>query len=162
MTLRVPYYHQKTEYTCGPASLKMVLSYFHVVHSEKYLSRRLRTNKDIGSRHLMMRKAAVKQGFYCYVNDEALWEELEYFIRRKLPVIVNYVESDTNESHYAVVSGVSPKRIILADPWLGKDFRLSKLSFLKRWHSQNNDHRHWLMVISLEDIRLGKQYLSKK
>jgi len=140
----------------------MALGYFHVLHSEKYLRRRLRTSKDFGSRHLMMRRAAVKQGFHCYVNEEAIWEELEYFLKRKLPVIVNYIEPSSNEGHYAVVSGVSHKKIILSDPWLGQDFHLSKLSFLKRWHSENNDHRHWLMTINKKDMSLGKQYLPKK
>jgi DNA-binding MarR family transcriptional regulator len=34
------------------------------------------------------------------------------------------------------------------DPWYGKNFKMEKGEFVKRWRSEYEESRKWLMVIS--------------
>ncbi|MDP3996537.1 MAG: cysteine peptidase family C39 domain-containing protein, partial [bacterium] len=67
-----------------------------------------------------------------------------------------------DEGHYAVVVGLSDDYLFLNDPWNGKKFEISREEFLKRWKDSDGTHKNWLMVISENDLKLGKQFLPNK
>ena len=106
MKLKIPFYKQDTDHTCGPASLQMVLSFLGDFKSEKKLSEEAHTNHDAGTRHDAMIETARKEGFYCYVNNDSSWDEVNNFISEGLPVIIHFVEPQSGENHYAVVVGL--------------------------------------------------------
>ncbi len=124
----------------------------------------MRTNPRHGTTHQAMIRAAQQAGFYVYVNEMATLEELIFLLSWRCPVIVNYTEPSANEGHFAVVTGVTKKNVILHDPWNGKRFTLSRRSFLARWHDQlpKTYSKNWLMAISRKDFQVGKQYPPKK
>lgn len=161
MRLLLPFYHQRTGYTCGPAALQIVFEYFSVHVSQTRLAKEARTNALTGTDHEHMIKAATDHDFFCYVNDDADFDEVVGFLKKKLPVIVHFIEPSDNEGHYAVVAGVEGKTLILHDPWNGKGFRMDQEEFMKRWHDGNNVHKQWLMVLALKKFSLGKQYLPR-
>lgn len=157
--LRVPYHRQGKIFTCGPAALQMMLGYFKMAVAQRQLRRRLETSEQKGTSQRSLIKVATKLGFYCYVNDGADWGEIIYWLNRKLPVMVNYKEPKTNEGHFAVVTGYKEGRLLLNDPWNGRNFSLGKQAWLKRWIDGEGNHPRWLLVLNKEDLRLGKQYL---
>ncbi|PIR95972.1 MAG: hypothetical protein COT92_03550 [Candidatus Doudnabacteria bacterium CG10_big_fil_rev_8_21_14_0_10_42_18] len=161
MKLKIPYHQQKTVYNCGPASLQIVFDYFHVYVAQSDLAKKGHTNKNSGTSHKDMIKLATANNFFCYVNNDSQITEITDFLARDLPVIINYIEPSDNDSHYAVVSGITHTDIILNDPWNGKNFSLSRKEFENRWHDSKNAHKKWLMVLSKEKFELGKQYLPK-
>lgn len=160
MKLKIPFYKQDMDYTCGPASLQMVLSFLGDFKSEKSLSEEAHTDRDVGTKHNAMIETARREGFYCYVNNDSSWNEIKSFLTEGLPVIIHFTEPQGEEGHYAVVVGFEKGEIILNDPWNGKNFKMAKKEFLPRWRGSQGSHRYkkWIMVISDKDFELGKQY----
>lgn len=165
MKLKIPFAWQKTMYTCGPASLHMAFSLLGwEKKSERSLSLEAGTNKENGTTHQGMIDTALIQNFYCYVNAGSTIEEIRYFIKCGLPVIVDYTEPSSDVGHYAIVSGYQDGHIILNDPWHGKGFTLTEAKFTSRWHDNHEGRRtctHWLMALSKEPFNLGRQYAPK-
>ena len=160
--LEVPFHHQNTRYSCGPASLKMVLEFFGVHVDERKIAKIAHTNKD-GTKHKYLISTARIEGFYCYIHDNSTLHEIFHFISIGLPVIVHIVEPTSGEGHYSVVVGFSRKGVILNDPWNGKRFVMGYDKFIENWHSGKGGHlfRKWIMVISNRKFSVGKEYLPK-
>ena len=158
MKLKIPFYKQDTDHTCGPASLQMVLSFLGDFKSEKSLSEEAHTNHGVGTKHNAMIETARKEGFYCYVNNDSSWKEINNFIADGLPAIIHFAEPKAEEEHYAVVIGLEKGEIILNDPWNGKNFKIKKKEFLSRWHGSRGNHQYikLIMVISDKDFELCK------
>ncbi len=146
----IPFVKQKNDYFCGPASLQMVFSYFDFDTDQEFLAKKMKTDEDIGTKKKRMIRTVKKSGFHYCAKTNATLKELDSLIRKKIPVIVNYVEPTDEESHYAVVIGFSPKKIIFNDPWNGGDFRLDKKEFLKRWRGPRDGKIRWMLAIHNE------------
>jgi ABC-type bacteriocin/lantibiotic exporter with double-glycine peptidase domain len=157
--LKVPYYKQDTEHTCGPASLQMVLEFYGVHYTECELTELLNTNADIGTEHHDMIATVQKTGLYCYVNTQSSLAEIRFLLECKVPVIVQFVEIAEDEDHYSVIVGMNDTYIIFNDPWNGKHVKLPHAVFLHRWRAELvGDNVRWLMAITKRPLPLGKQY----
>lgn len=141
--------------------MQMVFRFYGKVFSEADLIKKLKTRKDVGTHHQAMIGLAQKEGFYVYVNNDSSLKEIMFFLDKKIPVIVHYLEPDGDEGHYAIVVGLDKNNIILNDPWHGERFKIKRGDFKKRWHSEDGNFNNWIMVVSKEDRHLGKQYLPK-
>lgn len=146
-TIPIPYCRQETDYYCGPAVLKMVLRHFGIKISQKTLARDAGTDSGTGTFHHAMRTIIKNSGLFSYTKRNATIQEVEMFVRRCLPVIVNYIEPE-GEGHYAIVVGYNANNLIFNDPWHGKHFTLSKMRFENRWHNARKTSRRWLMVVA--------------
>jgi hypothetical protein len=62
---------------------------------------------------------------------------------------VNYFNTLDNVGHFAVAIGYSRKKrkILLADPKLGKDYALSWHHFERYWHNHSRTLRRWAMYL---------------
>lgn len=159
MKLTLPFKKQHTEYSCGPASLEMVLAFLGDKKSEKFLIKKAHTNEETGTKHKWMIETSVNEGFYCHVNSYSTIYEIKHFLLLGYPVIVDYTEPSEDIGHYAVIIGYKNGNLIMNDPWNGKDFIISEDEFLERWHDDTTNSTGWMMVISKTDFKLGKQYL---
>lgn len=164
MKLKVPYFKQRDEWTCGPASLQMAMSFLGEFRTQEEIEKiiglpRERIEEE-GITNEKMVEAAQKVGFYCYVNKETTVEEIKYFLHLNLPVIVNYIEPKDQDGHFALVHGYDrlTKKIIMHDPFHGKNLKLSEKKFLDWWKSGYENHTHWMMVLSKEPFRVGMQF----
>ncbi len=162
MKLKLPYFKQHTEYSCGPTSLEMVLGFFSDKKSEKFLIKKAHTDKVEGTKHKWMIDTSIREGFYCYVNSHSTIHEIKHFIVIGFPVIVDFTESSEEIGHYAVVVGYKGNKIIMNDPWNGRNFSITEDDFTERWHDRLTKSHGWIMVISKNDFQLGKQYLPKQ
>lgn len=159
--LSVPYFKQDREYSCGPACLQMVFSYYHKRMSEEDLMRELRTNEAIGTRPSWMIRVARRHGFFCYVNNDSSLDEVRYFLRLKKPLIVYFVEPFTGDDHFTVIVGFDKEKIIMNDSLMGEGYEFFLDAFDKRWHGEKKYQktlRRWMLVISPEEIPMGRQY----
>lgn len=157
--IKVPYYKQRTNYTCGPASIKMVLKFFGIRKSESFLAKEGKTNSDVGTPPNELINLARNEGFYCYVQERSSIHIIRHFISQELPVVINYVEPSFNDGHYAVVVGYKKGEMILNDPTNGKNFHISNKELYKRWNGRPyNNSKKWIMVISKKPVIRGKQY----
>lgn len=159
MVLQVPYYKQDKVYTCGPASLKMVLGFFGKILKERTLVRHLGTTKD-GTSHKELINFARRKGFYCYVHEGASLHQLKHFIDVGLPAIVNYIEPSEDEGHYSVVVGHRNGNIIMHDPWNGEKFMIKEEDFKHRWHDHHRTFNcsGWILVLSKKRFSIGREF----
>jgi len=151
--LEVPYHGQEQEHTCGPASLRMVFSYFDALYEEPHLARQVKTTQRQGTARREMVAAARHAGYWVYEQTNATLGALKWFINREIPAIVNYLEPSGNEGHYTVVTGYDAKGLFLHDPWNGQDFHLARRTFLSRWRGKSEQKHRWLMVVGYSDFR---------
>ena len=158
-SLKVPYFTQDTDYTCGPTSLQMVLEYYGVQHSEPDLAKQMKTSCETGTCPIQMSKTAVKLGFHSYVNTDASFEEIRFLLSLNISPIIRFVETNDNEDHYGVVISATKDNIIINDPWNGPELEFLKAEFIDRWTSNKIENCHrWLMAVSPGPLPLGRQF----
>lgn len=116
---------------CGPASLKMVFDYYGVSASEAEIAKVAGATKEKGVSKAGLIKAAKHFGFRVFSKEKSSLNDLRYFIKRKIPVIVDWFSED--EGHYSVVVGIDKKNIILMDPSYLRRRKFSLEKFLRVW-----------------------------
>jgi len=126
---------------CGPASLKIVLDYYDIEKSEKELAKLCRHNKNMGVDDEKIKKAAGSLGFKVKIKNSSNFKDIENWLDKKVPVIVNwftkgrqeYSESEVSDGHYSVVAGLDEKYIYLQDPEIGKIRKIKRDDFMRVW-----------------------------
>jgi ABC-type bacteriocin/lantibiotic exporter with double-glycine peptidase domain len=126
---------------CGPASLKILLSYYEVEKSEKELAKLCGTKKDLGTDDQGIKKAAENLGFKVEIKNNSSFKDIEGWLNKNVPVIVNwftrgrvdYTDADVSDGHYSVVCGLDDKNIYLQDPEIGSVRKLNKEDFITVW-----------------------------
>lgn len=126
---------------CGPASLKILLSYYGVDKDEKELARLCGTKKDLGTDDQGIKKAAESLGFKVKIKNNSSFKDIEGWLKKDVPVIVDwftrgrmdYTDTDVADGHYSVVYGIDDKNIYLQDPETGSMRKLDKEDFMTVW-----------------------------
>ena len=139
--LPVKPYRENFHGGCGPASLKMVLDYYGIKKLEKEIFKLCKTRKDTGTPAENIKKAAESFGLKVKIKDNSSFKDIEYWLGRKVPVIVDwftrgridYDESEVADGHYSVVAGLDKKYIYLQDPELGGLRKIKKEDFMIVW-----------------------------
>jgi len=109
---------RQTPGLCGPASLKMVMDYYGVSVSEKEIARVSGATKEKGTSIKGLIKAARHFGFKTSLKKNSSLKDLEYFVKTKIPVIVDWFDED--DGHYSIVVDIDKKNVVLMDPALRK------------------------------------------
>jgi ABC-type bacteriocin/lantibiotic exporter with double-glycine peptidase domain len=126
---------------CGPASLKMVFDYYGIEKSEEEIAKLAGTTEDLGTDEQGIKKAAESLGFKVEIKNESSFEDIQSWLDKKVPVIVNwftkgridYDDSQVPDGHYSVVVGLDDKFIYLQDPEIGKLRKIKLNDFMKVW-----------------------------
>lgn len=128
--LSVPAFKQ-APYQCGPTSLRMVLAYFGIEIDEETISRISETAPIIGTTPEKLLVAAKKLGLEGMWNNESSLQEIQKYIEKGTPVIVNWFYDD--DGHYSVVIGMNKKTIVLLNPENGKRKTFDHRTFMRVW-----------------------------
>lgn len=124
---------QKRTGMCGPAALRILLSYFKIDKSEEYLARLCQSSQKRGTHPKKIATALKQLGFKTssgtWGGKERCWKNLNYWVnKRNLPVLVDWFSKIVG--HYSVVIGLDRKNIWLADPeFHEKQRRIRKFSW---------------------------------
>ena len=132
---------------CGPASLKIVLDYYGVDKSEQELAT-LTNTTEIGTNAENIKHAAESLGFNVVIKNESSFSDIEEWLEKKVPVIVNwftrgrldYSDSEVADGHYSVVAGLDTEHIYLQDPEIGKMRVLKREDFLRVWFDFSGEY----------------------
>lgn len=116
---------------CGPAFLKMVFDYYGVLISEKEIAKIARATKEKGTSKEGLIKAAKHFGFEVFSKEKSTFKDIRYFVKRKIPVIVDWFFED--EGHYSVVVDIDKKNIVLMDPALKGKRKIPLEKFFRVW-----------------------------
>ncbi|MGN6730367.1 MAG: cysteine peptidase family C39 domain-containing protein, partial [Candidatus Binatia bacterium] len=126
---------------CGPACLKIVLAYFGTNVSEAAIAKACRSDRISGTTGINLVQGARRLGFAAEMFDRSSLRAIERWLRRKVPVIVDWMSTVTTGDsqtamacgHYSVVYGMDKHHITLADPALGCKRRIARQAFLNVW-----------------------------
>ena len=125
----------------GPASLKMIFDYYGIEKSEEEIAKLAGTTEDLGTDDEGIKKAAESLGFKVEIKNESSFEDIQDYLSKKIPVIVNwftrgrinYDDSQVPDGHYSVVVGLDEEFIYLQDPEIGKLRKIERDDFMKAW-----------------------------
>ena len=131
--LDVPHYLQSDDSTCGPASLRMVMSYYGLYLSEKDIAEACAHTYELGCRSEDMACAARELGFEVLLKNNSTIEELVRLVNAGVPVIVDWFCGDPPEGHSSVVVGASDENLYILDPYLEEMRVVSKYDFRRCW-----------------------------
>lgn len=147
--LPVPFYKQETDFSCGPAVLRMIFEYFGKNYSEQYLIASLAASANDGTRHGKLLDTVRRHGFYALVSEGASLGDARQFVEdKKIPVIVNFIDPQDKEGHYAVVVGMNNSHIFLNDPERGEKYSMDVRNFEAAWKNGFEDGERWMMAVS--------------
>jgi predicted double-glycine peptidase len=117
---------------CGPASLKMVLSFYGINKTENYLAKITKSSRTNGCSEEDIVKAAKKLGLKGYIKQNSSVNELKKLVKKEIPVIVDWFSPEVG-GHFSVVLGFEKDKIILADPHFGEIKKHKIKWFQERW-----------------------------
>ena len=151
---------QLLEYSCGIAAVRSIFLYCGLSISEQELREKIGITKD-GLSHKQMRKLVRMYNFSFYSKSNSSILDIEKYLSKNIPVIVNYQSGKPNgeNGHYAVLVGYDAEYVKIADPSNyyegdGKKFSNTKLmtrkDFLDRWWDINpnsNEDKKWMAII---------------
>lgn len=145
--LSVPLFKQSTDYTCGPTVLRMIFAYYGIKRSEEELANRMKTNEREGTKNEQLEDESRREGLFVYAKNGGTIEEVQKYVRKSVPVIVNFIE-EGGEGHYAVVVDIGDKHLVLNDPYYEKQKTLLISDFLLNWRSEDGLYHKWFMAVS--------------
>ena len=128
-----PYFKQNTKYTCGPACIRMALAQTKIQKPEKWLEKRMHTNRITGTNYCEFSKIARRFGFEYTQATAADYLQITDFLNRGFVVIVCFFCIKEKYGHYAIVKKITSKKITLLDPWFGPRHEYTKKYFWKAW-----------------------------
>lgn len=126
---------------CGPYSLKVVLDYYGFKISEKKLVKLCGTTRKKGTSEKQLKKAVENFGFKVKIQDNSSFKDIEKWLKKGVPVIVDwftrgrndYDDFDVAGGHYSVCIGLDDKYIYVSDPEIGRVRKMERKDFLSVW-----------------------------
>ncbi|MDP2925724.1 MAG: cysteine peptidase family C39 domain-containing protein [Nanoarchaeota archaeon] len=147
--------YKQTYSYCGPACIKMVLSYNGIEFSETKIAKLVKATRELGTPIKNFVIFFKKYGFKnARLKYNSTLNDLEAEIK-KGPVILSWFY-DFN-SHYSVAIGYTDKSLILAEPLDGKIKYISKKDFLSSWFDYTGDYPK-----TSKDIRIRAMIITGK
>jgi len=152
------YFEQETDYTCGVACLRMVISHFDDnVPTEAVLIPLLETNDRIGTKPCHIIKVAKDLGYEVIEGEKGTIELLDEF-RDKGYIVMMMVSVDV--PHWVIYNGNNNNHAFFFDPYFGenqahqlKHVRSDKRRFpFFRWRLKNSEFTPLLKTFSEYDF----------
>jgi ABC-type bacteriocin/lantibiotic exporter with double-glycine peptidase domain len=138
--MAVPHHYQETIWTCGPASMRMVLEYFGIKKSEYKLVKWMRANKIIGTRVKAFPKIAERFGLNYVIMRNATIDDLRRYYKQGFKIIILFFEREEKDSHYAVIKSITKKYITFLDPSYGPEHVYKLKTFARYWYGKEDWH----------------------
>lgn len=173
--LHFPAYYVQKNYCCAAVAMKGIIEHltdevvsqdriFEISHkAEKHL-RSYRDGekykvKNEGMGSLGIIAVAKEFELRTFIKERAEIRHLEYFIERKIPVLVNWQseipDPQGEKGHFSVVIGVGNKeqKILIADPDAAakRKYEIGFKEFRDRWYDPYPCERGWMAAFWEED-----------
>ena len=131
----VPLVQQTTNYSCGAATLKAVLSHYGEDVAEPKLMREVGVHPKTGSTAGQVATAARRRGYVAHERQFRSVDELAVFTDQDVPVIVAIQSfNNPNQGHFVVATKVKRGRVQIMDPnTRGNQRVLSTAEMDRRW-----------------------------
>ncbi len=148
MVINLKHYSQKKgSSACGPVSLKMIFQYYGKKIPIQKIIKQCNPVKGRGTSHKILIQTARKNNFRVSAKNNSSINEIKKFIDKKIPVLVNYINPQSQRGHYSVIKGYTKTHLILADPSNGNNFKITFKKFNKNWFNKKKTSKKWRMVL---------------
>jgi predicted double-glycine peptidase len=147
MLLQLQHIAQPDDYTCGPASIAMVLQYMGQPVAYERITELCRAHPERGTENDHMVEAIEALGLVPTCITEGGIADLRNALNQDQPIIINYLNPRSGRGHFAVVIGLDDEHVILADPKNGHGFRLTQADLQSRWHNNDKTIFGWMMTV---------------
>ena len=142
---------------CGPAVLKMVLSYYGIEKTEQELAELAKTTQELGTDDMEIKRVLEDFGLKVVIQNESSFEDIKQWLDKKVPVIVDwftrgraeYGDSEVPDGHYSIVVGLDESHIYLQDPEIGDLRKIERNDFMKVWFDFKGEY-----IASWDDLVL--------
>lgn len=152
LNIKMPYFKQESWYTCGPACLRMVLSFFGIARTEAEVMKECDTT-ELGTTTAKISTAAYKFDLKSSPLKNANLDDIKNDLRKGRPVIVlidpSYLYGGISGfGHFIVIVGFSDEEIIYHDPDAseGKYLHINYEVFQNSWKAT----RCWMISMEKE------------
>jgi len=139
---------------CGPASLKILMSYYGKDYTEEELTELCNATAEKGTEHADLAAAAEKLGHKPVAKAPATLDDLRDYVARNIPVIVGWwSEFGEPDEHYSVVYDIDNKNIYLMDPEVDDTGRrvLPLDEWLRVWYDFEGEPKvkieRWILAV---------------
>lgn len=145
----IPYFKQQTDYTCGPAALRMALGSFGISKTERALSKLLNTKPRVGTPVAAFPQACEKLRLSYCVERDATIDRVSRALKNKFTVIVGYFYEPEQVGHFAVIKKLTKKMIYLLDPEIGPTCAYTVRDFQRMWKRgfSVDPDKNWFMGV---------------
>jgi len=109
----------------------MVFAYYGIPIKESEIASFAKSTREDGTPGENMVEAARHFNFHARLIDNANLSKVSEYLRRKVPVIVNWWSGD--DGHYSVVVGLGRTHILLRDPERNALHRIKREVFERCW-----------------------------
>lgn len=138
---KVPYFRQKRDYSCGPASLRMILSYFGLEIDEEKLIELCGTSR-LGTSRFQIVEAATKVKFRADTFAELTMEQIYDILEANLPIIAlidpgKIYGGISGIGHFVVILGRMDNKVVYHDPVMGQNLVTEEEIFFQAWQGSN-------------------------
>lgn len=153
----VPPYKQSDDSLCGPAVIKMVLQYYGVIANESEIAELCGHTYQLGCDDIGMKRALEHYGMTVTITDLCTFEDIQSWLAKKIPVIVDWFSSGYNvgvadppNGHSSIVVELDENYIYLLDPEFGGIRKMLREDFMRCWF----DWRTTPYITNWEDMVL--------
>lgn len=141
MKIDLPLLKHEQDFTCVPACIRIVLQHLGVELPEAKITEACNAT-PLGMDQFEASDGIIALGFRATVIENASFDEVIEFLRKKHPVIVlvsvkflPYAKGQKG-SHAVVVNGFDQDSVFLVDPARGEEINLAVDTFLKAWRTR--------------------------
>ncbi|MGA1713289.1 MAG: cysteine peptidase family C39 domain-containing protein [bacterium] len=139
---------QIKDWSCGPAVVQMILSASGVDEKESDLIRDMGANPKRGTNPGKMVSFLRERGFSCESNENSTLKDISSALEDS-HVVILYFLKDWSVDHYALVKSMNEDKIVLFDPWYGRNHDYGLDHFEKIWHGDPKfgNVNKWMMRV---------------
>jgi predicted double-glycine peptidase len=144
-----PFHLQKTQHTCGPAAMRMVLEYCGIKKSEEEIAALMHTTEKKGTPTENFSRLAKAFDLECITAEHARLQDLKFLRDQNYLVIVCYFYPTEKVDHYSIVKKIQNNHIYFWDPFFGTHHKYFLPYFRNIWRSDPNDDdkKHWFFAL---------------
>ncbi len=135
---------------CGPAALKVVLTYFKKDYTHDEIAKLCEVTPDEHASHAKMISGATAAGLKPTPVENATIDDIRRFVDDDFPVVVGWQLE--GKDHYSVVYDVGKMKIFMMDPATESGIRILTIeAFELFWKDKGGASgaptTHWMMAV---------------
>ncbi|MFZ4660356.1 MAG: C39 family peptidase [Caldilineaceae bacterium] len=143
MRLNVPHFKQEASYTCLPACIRMVLAFLGKSYTEHELAKAFQTIPWVGTLPENVTPVLEEWGYIVRWFENGTVDHITRIVAQRLPVIAFVRAADLPHGvggfHAVVIVKIDSRSVILLDPTLDTEWRLSTKEFSRIWTKFGNE-----------------------